>query len=106
MAFGATRFSLQHDAGWKKQGFVGIDLLDGSRRTSHDGQPTTVQAAPTAVQADDSRLRGGVRGSELTTAYLDFEARQAKAQGMPLKPQWRAGEGSNPAPQERTAAAN
>ena len=35
-------------------------------------------------------VRGGVRGSELTTAYLDFEARQAKAQGMLLKPQWRA----------------
>ena len=36
-------------------------------------------------------VRGGVRGSELTDAYLDFEARQAKAQGMLLKPQWRAG---------------
>lgn len=36
-------------------------------------------------------VRGGVRGSELTAAYLDFEARQAKAQGMLLKPQWRAG---------------
>jgi hypothetical protein len=36
-------------------------------------------------------VRGGVRGSELTAAYLDFEARQAKARGMLLKPQWRAG---------------
>ncbi len=35
-------------------------------------------------------VRGGVRGSELTAAYLDFEARQAKSQGMLLKPQWRA----------------
>jgi hypothetical protein len=33
-------------------------------------------------------VRGGVRGSELTAAYLEFEARQAKAQAMLLKPQW------------------
>ena len=50
-------------------------------------------------------VRGGVRGSELTTAYLDFEARQAKAQGMLLKPQWGAGERSDPARQARAGAA-
>ena len=50
-------------------------------------------------------VRGGVRGNELTAAYLDFEARQAHEKGMQLKPQWRAGEASNPARQARTTAA-
>ena len=35
-------------------------------------------------------VRGGVRGSDLSPAYLRYEARQAAARGMPLKPQWRA----------------
>jgi hypothetical protein len=35
-------------------------------------------------------VRGGVRGSDLTAEYLAFEARQAQAHGMPLKPRWQA----------------
>ncbi len=49
-------------------------------------------------------VRGGVRGSELTDAYLDFEARQAKARGMLLKPQWRAG--SSPGEARQAAMAS
>lgn len=35
-------------------------------------------------------VRGGVRGSDLSPAYLRYEARQAGAQRMLLKPRWRA----------------
>jgi hypothetical protein len=47
-------------------------------------QPAAAQWETYFGDVRPNSVRGGVRGSELTSEYLDFEARQARTHGMLL----------------------